>query len=63
MIRQRMPSFTATDSWRRIHHDITDATFGRKSVGGKLNCESCHADADSGRFAPRAISIPKETGQ
>lgn len=67
--RLRRPSaaaplrITATEGWRRIHRDIPDATFGRKSVGGKLNCAGCHADADTGRFAPRAISIPKETVQ
>lgn len=51
---------TATEGWRRIHRDIPDDVFKRRSVGGKLNCTSCHADADTGRFAPRAISIPKE---
>jgi cytochrome c len=51
---------TATDGWKRIHRDIPEAVFKRKSVGGKLNCASCHMDAETGRFAPRAIAIPKE---
>jgi cytochrome b len=51
---------TATEGWRRIHREIPDDVFKRKSVGGKLNCAGCHGDADTGRFAPRAISIPKE---
>ena len=31
-----------------------------KAVGGKLNCSKCHRDAETGRFAPRAIAIPEE---
>lgn len=51
---------TATGAWRRIHHDIPEDVFKRRAVGGKLNCASCHGDADTGRFTPRAISIPQE---
>jgi len=64
--RLRKPSaaeplrITATEGWKRLHRDIPDAVFRRRSVGSKLNCTSCHADAESGRFAPRAIAIPKE---
>lgn len=64
--RLRMPSaaeplrITATDGWKRIHRDLLDAQFKRKSVGGKLNCTSCHTDAETGRFARRAIDVPKE---
>lgn len=51
---------TATDGWKRIHRDIPEAVFKRKAVAGKLNCASCHTDAETGLFAPRAILVPKE---
>jgi len=51
---------TATDGWKRIHRDLPESVFKRKAVGGKLNCTSCHTDAESGRFSPRAIDVPKE---
>lgn len=49
---------TATPGWRRLHADVPDAVFARRTVGGRLACSACHADADSGRFAARQISIP-----
>lgn len=51
---------TATDGWKRLHRNVSADDFKRKSVGGKLNCSQCHGDAESGRFAPRAIAIPEE---
>lgn len=52
---------SATDGWKRIHRAIDAKVFERKTVGGRANCTNCHADAESGRFAPRAITIPEET--
>jgi cytochrome b len=52
---------TETRGWKRLHHELPDAVFKTKAVGGKLNCSKCHRDADSGRFAPRAISVPRDT--
>jgi cytochrome b len=52
---------TATRIWKRIHRKIPDETFKSKPVGGKLNCSNCHGDAETGRFAPRAIAIKRET--
>jgi cytochrome b len=49
---------TATKGWKRFHHHLPDALFKAKAVGGKLNCAKCHGDAETGRFAPRAIDIP-----
>ena len=49
---------TATAGWRHIHRGVAETTFAIKAVGGRVNCANCHRDADSGRFAPRAISIP-----
>jgi hypothetical protein len=52
---------TATRGWKRFHHHLPDEVFKLKAVGGKLNCSKCHSDAESGRFAPRAIDIPHGT--
>jgi len=51
---------TSTQGWKRLHRDVPADVFKRKSVGGALNCSQCHADAEKGRFAPRAIAIPEE---
>jgi cytochrome b len=62
--RFRVPSqedplrITATRGWKRTHHELPDEVFKAKAVGGKLNCSKCHRDAESGRFAPRAIHVP-----
>ena len=54
------PRITATVGWQRLHRHVPEEAFERKSVGGRANCASCHADAERGRFAPRAITIPDE---
>ncbi|MEZ5844125.1 MAG: cytochrome b/b6 domain-containing protein [Hyphomicrobiaceae bacterium] len=63
-LRQTSPTdplrITATPGWARLHRHVPDATFKRKSVGGRVNCASCHADAAKGWFAPRAIAVPAE---
>ena len=51
---------TDTRGWKRLHRGLPDEAFKSKAVGGKLNCTKCHRDAESGRFAPRAIAIPEE---
>ena len=64
--RLRVPSpseplrITATEGWRGIHRGLEPQTFERKSVAGRFNCSNCHRDAESGRFAPRAIAVPEE---
>jgi cytochrome b len=54
---------TAIAKWKRIHREIPDEVFKSKPIGGKLNCSNCHGDAETGRFAPRAIAIKKETAK
>lgn len=49
---------TATAGWMHAHRHVADITFASKVVGGRMNCANCHQDAASGRFAPRAITIP-----
>ena len=49
---------TATDGWQRIHHGVAPVVFQTPPIVGAFNCGKCHADADSGRFARRAIAIP-----
>jgi cytochrome b len=52
---------TETPGWSRTHRHLPETLFKSRAVGGKLNCSKCHRDAETGRFAPRAIAIPKET--
>jgi cytochrome b len=54
-------SIVATPFWIRAHIDIPDAVFATSSVGGRGNCEACHADARTGRFSPGSIHILKES--
>lgn len=49
--------------WKRIHAELPDELFARRPVGTRSNCIACHADAETGRFSPFAISIPKETSR
>jgi cytochrome b len=51
---------TATPGWRRLHEDIPDSVFKAKAVGAKGACKACHADAETARFDPQSIAIPKE---
>lgn len=53
-------TLTETPAWKRIHGDLPEALFARKSVAGRSNCAACHPDATAGRFSPFAIAIPKE---
>lgn len=48
-------------AWQRIHADLPDALFASRPVASRANCVACHADAETGRFSPFAITIPKET--
>ena len=52
--------FTETSFWRWQHKAIPETVFKMKSVGTKGACRACHQDADTGRFDPQSISIPKE---
>lgn len=54
-------TITATPSWKRIHREIPDTLFASKAVIARSNCNACHRDAQSGRFYPGNIAIPKET--
>jgi cytochrome b len=50
---------TGAGLWRRMHGRIPDETFADKRVGGRGQCDACHADAASGLFAPQNIAIPE----
>ena len=50
---------TDTPGWRRTHRHIPDAVFAMKPVYRRSDCEECHADAATGRFAPQRIAIPE----
>lgn len=51
---------TAAPAWKRIHREIPDAVFKSKAVGAKGACKACHKDADTARFDPQRIAIPKD---
>jgi len=55
--------FTLTKSpfWIATHQAIPEAEFKRAPIYNRGNCAACHQDADSGRYYPGSISIPKET--
>ncbi|MDP1669741.1 cytochrome b/b6 domain-containing protein [Phaeovulum sp.] len=60
-ITQPPYSITGSRSWKRLHDDIPDALFASRAVGSRSNCAACHADAETGRFSPFAIDLPKES--
>jgi cytochrome b len=51
-------TITAAPFWMSRHADIADAVFASKAVGGRGNCDACHADAGNGRFYPGNIHVP-----
>ncbi len=57
---ETLPRVTETASWKRLHRAIASNVFQAKPVAGRVNCQACHADAATGGFKPRNISIPKE---
>ncbi|ARE39716.1 Ni,Fe-hydrogenase I cytochrome b subunit [Rhodovulum sp. P5] len=54
-------TLTETPAWQRLHGTLPEALFNRAPIFTRANCAACHADAETGRFSPFAISIPKET--
>jgi len=54
---------TDAPGWRRVHRDIPEATFTSPPVYRRSNCDACHSDAASGRFAPQRIAVPETAGQ
>lgn len=54
---------TANGYWVWRHRGIADAVFRSRAVGSHTNCDACHADAETGRFDPRRVSIPAEAFQ
>ncbi len=53
-------TITETPFWKLTHKNIPDTVFTRPPVYDNGNCAACHSDAESGRFYPANISIPKE---
>jgi cytochrome b len=49
---------TDTAYWKKRHGDIAERVFKLSSVGSKINCNGCHRDAASGRFADQNIYLP-----
>jgi hypothetical protein len=47
-----------TPGWQRAHGHIPAAVFAAKPVYRRSDCEACHGDAASGRFAPQRIATP-----
>ena len=57
-IYTRFLRITDTALWKKRHEGIGDDTFKLRSVGSKVNCNACHRDAASGRFADQDIHLP-----
>lgn len=53
---------TDTPYWRHMHSGISQAKFAATSGGRRSSCDGCHKDAETGRFAPQAIELPKLPG-
>lgn len=49
---------TATPFWKHRHARIPAAVFANPKIGGRSQCDACHRDATTGRFAPQAIHVP-----
>ena len=54
------PGPSSGAAWKRLHQDIPDQVFNTPPVISRANCAACHADAESGRFYPPNINIPKD---
>lgn len=49
---------TATPFWQSRHRHLGQEVFARRSIGSKVNCAACHADASTGRFDDARIAVP-----
>ncbi|NQV59877.1 MAG: cytochrome b/b6 domain-containing protein [Alphaproteobacteria bacterium] len=49
---------TDTPYWTTRHAGIADGVFKLSGIGSKVNCNGCHRDAASGRFADQDIHLP-----
>jgi cytochrome b len=48
---------TETRYWKQTHTEIDDAVWRQENVNGRLNCATCHRDAEQGGFNNGAMSI------
>ncbi|HEC17507.1 MAG TPA: cytochrome B [Sedimenticola sp.] len=53
---------TETPYWVDKHKEIPGRVWEDPRVNGKVNCASCHLDADAGTFEDAAMRIPVDTG-
>jgi len=51
---------TETQYWIDKHREISVQVWRSPKVNGKVNCASCHLDADDGTFEDAAMRIPVE---
>ncbi len=61
--KEKPIQITATAYWKLRHAKIDEEVFKSKPVRTAANCEACHSDAKTGRFADENISIPKPKTQ
>lgn len=57
--KNNLPKLTEEKWFNRIHDEVSDSTWTRKSIKSKSNCIACHAKADTGSYSERDIRIPK----
>jgi cytochrome b len=49
---------TDTPGWQRVHRRIPASVFAAKGGVRRSDCDACHEDAATSRFAPQDIAIP-----
>lgn len=56
---QPLLRITDTAYFKREHRKIDAATWRRASIKSPANCTACHAQAATGDYSERSITIPK----
>lgn len=54
-------SVIKTPYWQKRHRHLPDSLFDRPAVDGKISCEICHPDIESGMIEDDRIRIPELT--
>lgn len=50
-----------TRAFQGWHHEVSDAIWKRKAVGGRFNCIACHGGAEKGDFNEHSVRIPTDS--
>lgn len=50
---------TETEYWKQTHAELDEEIWKHEKVNGRLNCASCHRDAEQGSFNNGAMRLPQ----